>query len=235
MKALILASGTGSRLKPLTDDIPKCLVKVNEKTILERQLDRFLEAGIKDVIITTGPFEEKISEAIRPYKKSLNIKLVKNEVYDKTNYIFSIYRAKEELNDDILLAHGDLVFDKEVVDKLIKSDHKNTAIVKKDFRPPKDFKAQIKNGRILNISVNLEGEDTHFLAPLYKFSKNDFQQWLNKIEEYVAKEQVHCYAENALNELLPKQLELNPFYLTGETCMEIDELEDLKLAQSLFP
>jgi phosphoenolpyruvate phosphomutase len=235
LKALILASGTAQRLKPLTDTIPKCLVEVNGDTILDRQLSRFAQAGIEEVIITTGPFEDQIKKAVKPYAPRLDIKLVKNGIYDQTNYIYSIYKAKAGLNDDILLSHGDLVFEDRILSRLLAANRKNVVVVRKNHRPPKDFKALIKDNRVIEISTKLAGPDTHFLAPLYRFSKEDFQLWLDKISEYVDAKNVHCYAEDALNEILPSRIELHPVYLLeDEICMEIDDFEDLQECKKLL-
>lgn len=234
MKALILASGTAQRLKPLTDTIPKCLVKVNGESILDRLISQFSRAGIKEMVITTGPFEDQIKEAIRPYSQRLNIKLVKNERYDRTNYIYSIYRAKEELNYNIILAHGDLLFEDGILTMLMAAVQKNVVVVRKNHRPPKDFKARIEDDRVIEISTKIEGPDTHFLAPLYRFSKEDFRLWLDRIGEYVDRNNVHCYAEDALNELLPSQIELHPVYFEDEICMEIDDFDDLGKGKKLL-
>lgn len=234
MKALILASGTAQRLKPLTDTIPKCLVKVNGESILDRLISQFSRAGIKEMVITTGPFEDQIKEAIRPYSQRLNIKLVKNERYDRTNYIYSIYRAKEELNYNIILAHGDLLFEDGILTMLMAAVQKNVVVVRKNHRPPKDFKARIEDDRVIEISTKIEGPDTHFLAPLYRFSKEDFRLWLDRIGEYVDRNDVHCYAEDALNELLPSQIELHPVYFEDEICMEIDDFDDLGKGKKLL-
>lgn len=234
MKALILASGTARRLKPLTEKIPKCLVKVNGDSILDRLLRQFFQAGIKDVVITTGPFEDKVKEAVRPYSTKLNITLVKNELYDQTNYIYSIHKARNELNGDILLAHGDLVFDDKTLKRLLASKRKNAVILRKNHRPEKDFKGKVKDNRVTRISTKLEGADTHFLAPLYLFCRGDFRLWLEKIGEYVARQDVNCYAEDALNELLPSQIELNPVYIKDEICLEIDDFADLQECKKLL-
>ena len=234
MKALILASGIAKRLRPLTNHMPKCLVKVNDKSILDIQLIEFCRAGIKNVVITTGPFEDKVIQSIEPHLKNLDISLVKNDLYDKTNYIYSIYKARHKLDDDIVLIHGDLVFSHEVLPRLLNSKQRNSAIVAENHRPPKDFKALIKNNRIMHISTALMTEESHFLAPLYSFSKGDFKLWLKKIETYIHQKKVQCYAEDALNELLIDEIELKPVYIGKETCMEIDEWEDLETAKKIF-
>ena len=108
------------------------------------------------------------------------------------------------------------------------SQHKNSVIIEKNNQPKSDFKGAIENDKIKEISVHLFEKNCHFLAPFYKFSKEDFSKWLNKIEEYVNNNQVTCYAENALNELLGSEVELHVVYLKNRLCMEVDDINDLE-------
>jgi choline kinase len=232
LKALILASGLGMRLNSLTDVTPKCLIKITDKTILDFQLEALYENGIKNVVITTGHLENKIVQFIKKYENKLNITLVHNDIYDKTNYIYSIYKAKNELDDDIILIHGDLVFDKQVLRTLLISRHKNSVIIEKDNQPKNDFKAALENDKIKEISVHIFEKNCFFLAPLYKFSREDFSKWLDKIEAYVNNNQVTCYAENALNEILGNEVELHAVYLKNLLCMEVDNADDLEAVRS---
>jgi len=122
MKVLILNSGAGSRLKEITSDKPKCLVELyNGETILERQVRLLSKHGFKKFIITTGPFEEKIKEKLKNNFDDLDITYVQNERYRETNYIYSMYLAGPQFNDDILLLHGDLVFDEPLIEKISSS------------------------------------------------------------------------------------------------------------------
>ena len=122
MKALILNSGTGTRMGDLTKDKPKCLVGLEDgTTILSRQLSILEKCGISDVVITTGRYDKEIQDACS-YHTELTFTFVKNELYDSTNYIYSIYKAREHLDDDIILLHGDLVFEEYVILRLINSE-----------------------------------------------------------------------------------------------------------------
>ena len=117
MKALIFNSGLGSRMGKLTKNNPKCLVKLyNGETILERQIRILSEFGIKEFIITTGPYENQIKETVLKYKNN-NYIFVKNDDYLNTNYIVSMNNAFEYLDDDFILLHGDLVFNRMLVKK----------------------------------------------------------------------------------------------------------------------
>ena len=112
MKALILNSGMGTRMGILASEHPKCMTEIsNKETILSRQLRLIAEAGIDEVVITTGKFDSVLMRYCQSLELPIHITFVKNPVYKDTNYIYSIYCAREYLNDDIVLMHGDLVFD----------------------------------------------------------------------------------------------------------------------------
>ena len=111
MKALILAAGLGSRMGKLTEYLPKCMTKISgRETIISRQLRQLVEAGVKEVIMTTGAHEETLVEYCQSLDLPLHITFVNNPRYQETNYIYSIDCAKTYVqDDDILLMHGDLV------------------------------------------------------------------------------------------------------------------------------
>ena len=120
MKALILNSGLGSRMGVLTSEHPKCMTEISHhETILSRQLRLVMDAGIDEVVITTGYCDGVLVDYCQSLDLPLHFTFVKNPVYDQTNYIYSIYCAREYLDDDILLMHGDLVFEQEVLDRAV--------------------------------------------------------------------------------------------------------------------
>ena len=231
-KAIILASGIGKRLKPLTDDTPKPLIKVGELCILERIIDSLMENNVKDIIITTGHLEEKIKEFVRNKYSKVNPAFVRNPIYDKTNYIYSLWVAREAVKDsDIILIHGDMFFDPNLMKRVAESDKSCALIRKSQDVPEKDFKARIKNGLIKEIGVNVFGDDARFCAPVYKILENDFSAWMEKIEEFVKENNTNVYAENALN-LITDKIKFYPLYYNNELCMEIDDFSDLEKAKN---
>ena len=122
MKALILNSGLGSRMGVLTSEHPKCMTEISpSETILSRQLKLIAGAGIEEVVMTTGYYDGILVNYCHSLDLPLRFTFVRNPVYDKTNYIYSIYCAREELDDDIILMHGDLVFENEVFDRVVSS------------------------------------------------------------------------------------------------------------------
>ena len=119
-RAIILAAGKGTRLYPITENIPKCLVKIKNKSILERQIEVFKDSGFKEIIVVTGYKNDKI--------KNSEILKVYNERFDETNMLYSLLCAEEYMNDDIIISYGDIIFKKSVLDKLINSKEEITVV-----------------------------------------------------------------------------------------------------------
>jgi len=232
VKALILNSGRGERLRPLTKAIPKALVKIGEKPLLGHQLDSLIRYDILDVIITTGPFENKLKRYIERKYSQIKVTYVKNPKYRTTNYIYSMWLTKDFIDDNIILLHGDLFFDGKLLRKLIEKESSNCVLVNRKRKPPKkDFKALIRNNRIIKIGVGLSGKNVFFLAPLYKFSRSDFLFWLNEIGKAIKeRENWRIYAEDIFNKISDK-IKLCPVYFTDDVCLEIDTFKDLETAR----
>ena len=156
MKALILNSGLGSRMGVLTSEHPKCMTEISAReTILSRQLRMLADAGITDVVMTTGAFDSVLVSYCNSLELPLHITFVKNPVYDRTNYIYSIYCAREYLRDTaVILMHGDLVFENTVLDDVLASAQSCMTVSTSLELPEKDFKAVIADGRsALNSSM----------------------------------------------------------------------------------
>jgi len=233
MKAIILASGIGKRLRPLTNDKPKSLVKINERTILEYQLDILSDCNIESVIITTGPFEYQVKNLVNDRYPDLTIDFVNNPKYDSTNYIYSLWLTKGFIDEDIILVHGDLIFPADLLKKMI-DVKENVVLVNRTVRPPeKDFKAVIENDRVIKIGVDFFGKNTFFCLPLYKFSRKDFLIWMNEIEKEINNSNLNIYAEDAFNKI-SNEIILKPLYFINEFCMEIDTMEDLDTVKKLI-
>ena len=230
MKALILSSGTGKRLYPLTKNMPKSLIKIQGKEILGHQMNNLIECGIKDFIITTGPFEDKIKGYVKKTYPGINVIYVNNPKYNSTNYIYSMWLTKKLIDDNIILLHGDLLFDKKLLEMMINKKENCVLVNKKIKLPEKDFKAVIENERVKKIGTEFFGKNAFACFPMYKFSKKDFLLWLNECEKYIKKRKVSIYAEDVFNEL-SNRIPLYPLYFSEGMCMEIDTKEDIEKAE----
>ena len=230
MKALILNSGLGSRMGVLTSEHPKCMTEISAKeTILSRQLNILSEAGIKDVVITTGYYDSVLVEYCESLDLPLNFTFVKNPIYDQTNYIYSIYCAREYLDDDIVLMHGDLVFENEVFDRLLESADSCMTVSSTLPLPEKDFKANVVGGKVIKVGVDIF-EDAMEAQALYKLNKKDWTVWLDKIIKFCENGNTKVYAENALNEL-NGAANISALDVQNLLCSEIDNPEDLAVVK----
>ncbi len=226
MKAVILNSGLGSRMGTLTSNHPKCMTELNHReTILSRQLKQIVYAGITDVIITTGYYDSVLINYCNALELPIHITFVKNEKYDKTNYIYSIYCAKDYLDDDVVFMHGDLVFENEVFDRLVASEHSCMTVSSTQPLPQKDFKAVLKNGMVEKVGVEFFDEAVE-AQPLYYLKRDDWQLWLNKIIAFCEAGNTNVYAENALNELDGKA-NIQALDIENLLCAEVDNPDDL--------
>ena len=229
MKALILNSGLGHRMGVLTSEHPKCMTEISRKdTILSRQLRLIAEAGITEVVMTTGYFDEILVNYCHSLGLPLHYTFVNNPIYDKTNYIYSIYCAKDYLlDDDIVLMHGDLVFESAVFDRVIESERSCMTVSSTLSLPEKDFKAVIGEGRVKAVGIEFF-TDAMAAQPLYKLCRNDWRVWLDEISAFCESDNRKCYAENAFNQVSDRCL-VYPLDVENALCGEIDTPEDLAI------
>ena len=226
MRALILNSGTGSRMKSLTADNPKCMTElITGQTIITRQIEQLESQGIREIIITTGPFAEMLKRHSHKSAHSASLLFVNNPDYLSTNYIYSIYLAKELVYDDIVLMHGDLVFTTDILQDIMCMSNSAAVISSTLPLPQKDFKAVITNGLISAVGIEFF-TNAVAMQPLYKLNKDDWLIWLTAIEAFIAKGEKKCYAENAFN-AVSQNCAVYPFDVKERLCAEIDTPDDL--------
>lgn len=231
MKALILNSGLGHRMGVLTSEHPKCMTEINSRdTILSRQLKLLISSGISEVIMTTGYYEDVLKEYCKSLDLQLNIRFINNPLYADTNYIYSIYCAKDYLDDDIILMHGDLVFEASVLDALISNKRSCMKVSSTTPLPDKDFKAVIHDGLVKKVGIEYFDNAMEAQA-LYKLNKEDWKVWLSEIISFCESGEEtkrKCYAENAFNEV-SNECVIEALDVKNKLCSEIDTPEDLKL------
>lgn len=226
MKALILNSGMGRRMGALTDEHPKCMTSISpEETILSRQLRQLAAAGIREVLVTTGYFDRVLIDYCHSLKLPLRYEFVRNPLYDRTNYIYSIYCARQQLEGDVLLLHGDLVFADSVLKEILATPESSVAVSTTLPLPEKDFKAILTDGRVTKVGIEFF-ENAVASQPLYKLLRRDWKVWLERIAEFCESNRRSCYAENAFNEVSDRCM-LRPFDVQDRLCNEVDTPEDL--------
>ena len=229
MKALILNSGLGHRMGVITMNHPKCMTEISHSdTILSRQLRQLVSFGIEEVVMTTGYYDKVLLDYCNVLHLPLRFSFVNNPLYADTNYIYSIFCAKDHLkDDDILLMHGDLVFENQVMESVINHPHSCMVVSSTLPLPEKDFKAVIKDGCIEKVGIEFF-DNAMAAQPLYKMLKDDWLVWLANIEKFCETGTRKCYAENAFNEVSEK-CKIYPCDVKDMLCAEIDTPVDLEI------
>lgn len=207
---------------------PKCMTEISGgENILGRQLKQLSEMGIAEVVMTTGYYDQVLINYCQGLNIPIHITFVYNPLYKDTNYIYSIYCAREYLDDDLIMIHGDLVFENTVLEKIYASETSCMAVSTTCSLSEKDFKAVIQDGRIRRVGIDCFSEAVA-AQPFYKILRKDWELWLRKIIEFCENGTVTCYAEDAFNQVSGK-CNLYPIDVKDELCSEIDNPEDLSV------
>ena len=248
MKAIILAAGEGSRMCKLTQNIPKPLVNVNGKSIIERQLSSLKQNGVLDIIIVTGTHHEKFN-----FK---NVVYVNNLDHKKHDTLGSLMTARDYMNDEIIITYADQIFDEKIMESINNfSGDIGIAVdldweknyVNRDQHPKSEAENVLINGNEIlelrkNISECKENEKIGECLGLMKFSRKASKVFLDKYSELEISHQGKFHnapsLEKALisdmiQELIDSEINVEPIYVSGKWC-EIDTPQDLEIARKLL-
>lgn len=243
MQAIILAAGMGKRLKELTQDNTKCMVKVNGITLIERALTQLDQLSLNRIIIVEGYEGKKLINFIKTLSVKTPITFVDNPIYDKTNNIYSLWLAKDYLlEDDTLLLESDIIFEDSVLHALTDDPRDTLALVDRYESWMDGTVMQIdKNDRILSFvpgkDFDFKNTDSYYkTVNLYKFGK-EFSRthYVPFLEAYSKALGNNEYYEQVLRVIA--MLDNPGIYakrLEGQRWYEIDDIQDLDIASSLF-
>ena len=243
MQAIILAAGMGRRLGELTNNNTKCMLEVNGVRLVDRTLDILAELGIDNVVLVVGYKAQNVIDAVGESYKGMKITYVENSVYDRTNNIYSLFLAREYLMaDDTLLLESDLIFESSVIRRILDDDYPNLALVDKYeswmdgtvVTLDKDNKIKEFLGKERFRYSEIDGY--YKTVNIYKFSK-EFSK-----THYVPFLEAYCHAlgNNEYYEQVLKVITLlddsplKALPLSGEKWYEIDDIQDLDIASSIF-
>jgi NDP-sugar pyrophosphorylase family protein len=233
IRSIIIAGGKGTRLETVTSEIPKALTPLgNGQTILGHQLELLVDSGVKDITLVTGYFHSQVEAYARSWD-GLNIDCSFQGHHQDANYILNLYLTGNPCVDgeDVLLLHGDVVMDYQVLETLL-SNTGSAVAVNKSFTSKKDFNARVERGLVKAIGVEFQGSNDYFCLPAYKLTSEMYDVWLGAMKELLHQGQRQAYAETALNTVLD-MMELYPAFFDAFG-IEIDTPEDLAEAQYFF-
>ncbi len=244
MRAIILAAGEGSRLRPFTDDRPKCMVDVGGREMLDRALEALAAVGATEVILVSGYRADVLRERYGDAAYGLPITWVDNPIYDKTNNLYSLWLARDFLDVDHLLLESDLLFDKEILERLIESKFPNAAVVDA-YRPELNgtiIKAEDDGTSTQMVLKAQQGPDYDHSDSLktvniYRFEGGFMREhYLPRLNRYVEEKRTDKYYEAVLAELVTEgAVTLGAVKTAPLKWAEVDTPEDRVLAEKDFP
>jgi len=243
MQAIILAAGLGKRLGNLTQNNTKCMVEIHGKTLIERSLDNLSAAGVSRVVLVIGYEGQKVIDLLGNSYANMELVYVENPIYDKTNNIYSLYLAKDYLTDrDTILLESDLIYDADILTKLIASDSPNLAVVAK-YESWMDGTVVTldENNNILNFIPKTHFDykqlDNYYkTVNIYKLSKNfSTSHYVPFLEAYCKALGHNEYYEQVLRVItLLENSDLKAIKIDTEKWYEIDDIQDYHNAETVF-
>lgn len=245
MRAVILAAGYGNRMRPLTDNEHKALMKVANSTIIDRIIEALLANEVTDIIVALGYRASEMQEyLLERYSKACTFTFVCNERYRETNNIHTLALVFEEcdIDDEIILIESDLVFENAVIERAIRSPHATVALVD-HYRSGMDGTVVALNeDRVVNVipphlqSRDFDFSDKYKTLNIYKFARDFCQRDFKKILTYYARTiDDNCYYELILGLLIYMHREnIYAENVNGLSWAEVDDPNDLRLAEFKF-
>jgi histidinol-phosphate/aromatic aminotransferase/cobyric acid decarboxylase-like protein/choline kinase len=244
MKSIILVAGMGTRLKPLTNEVPKCLTEVNGKPILINMLENLEKVGVEETILVIGHLGEKIMNQIGNSFGKMKISYVRNDIYDKTSTSYSLWLALKNLaiENYLLVLEGDVFFEQKLLKDFLNYGALNSTIVQK-YNPDLDGSfVDIRQGKVIDWihkSRREQGfkiEDKFKTVNIHRFNKDFLENFLKpnlqkSINQTNGTDPIEYVMQDIVKE---KKAEIYSFEANDLKWFEIDDLNELKIAEDIF-
>jgi len=226
-KAIILAAGVGSRLRPLTNDRPKCLLEVGSRTLVEHQMSALHRCGIDDVIVVVGYYGDRIRQHLGD-----RVRYLVNERYESTNSLYSLWLARAELLSGALILNSDVFAVPLLFESLVRSPAPDAILVERGSAfEAEDMKVMLDGSFVVDFGKNLSGEHAHaHNVGVAKFSEMGASRLGACLERLVATGHENDWAPRAFREFASHS-PLIAVATDGLPWIEIDYLEDLTRAR----
>jgi len=241
MKAIFISAGEGSRLGNITKDLPKSLVDVNGKSILERQIETFRNNGIKEIIVIIGPNKDKF--------QLKNIEYVVDKKFHDHEQLGSLMAANKHFQNDVVISFGDVIVDNNIMKQVIESTYDIGVAIDLNWEKKYENRTQhpkseadlalIKSNKLIKIKKNLNPTENHQLGEflgIIKLNNVGSKKFLNIFERLNSSHQGEfhdapslqkAYLTDMIDELIQVNEVVNPIFVDG-VWFEIDTIEDLE-------
>ena len=236
VKVIILAAGQGSRLLPLTQDLPKALLDIHGQTLIGRQIDAFAACGVKEFVVVTGFRPDLMDEALARIarRNRVTVRTVYNPFYAVADNLASCWMARHEMDGDFIQVNGDNVFRADLAQALLAAGGAPViaAVARKQHYDADDMKVVLASGRLLRIGKQLPLEQVNAEAlGFYVFRGQGPRLYRETLEEMIREpDGLHQWFPAAIDRLAGR-VQVGALDLTGMEWCEVDYPTDLKLAR----
>ncbi len=215
--AIILAAGFGSRMAPVTNEIPKPLVKVNGVSMIESQIKALKKAGITDITIVVG----KMANKFEFLKEMYGVKLLFNDMWDKANNIYTLQKASHLLSDTIVIEGDQLIYDESIIKKVNSEPH---FLGKKETKPTEEYIFDIVDGKITGYHKG-DSQGISIVNILY-LNKDVSLEYAARLNEAIKHPENHqLYSEQILWTIKPNPISVH--IIKNDAIIELDTFEEL--------
>jgi L-glutamine-phosphate cytidylyltransferase len=234
--ALLLAAGTGSRLRPLTLDAPKCLTEVSGEPILARLLDNLRVQGINRLVVVTGYLDHCVREYLEENASDMQLDYVFNPVYRTTNNIYSLWLAKKAIEEPFVLIESDLVFEASMLEPMLIPDRIAVSNILPWMNGTMLELNADKAVKAFHVNHDVDDERRYKTVNICSLSSQSWQRVIARLDHYIEDGRVNEYYETVFADMVADgSLEFNAVLFNENKWYEIDAMEDLHQAELMFP
>ena len=234
--ALLLAAGSGNRLQPLTDSIPKCLIEINGRPILERLIDNLCDNGFKRLVIVVGYMHHCIRRFVNEYAGDLTIEFITNPLYQTTNNIYSLWLARNKIQELFLLVESDLVFESSQLEGLLYPNKIAISRMQPWMNGTTITIDSLNRVQAFGMGGNGYTEITRYkTVNIYSLSDSTWRKVVERLELHISSGKVNEYYEVVFKEMIANgSLSMDGVFFDPERWYEIDTPADLANAERIL-
>lgn len=233
MKAVILAAGLGSRLRPITNEVPKCMVPVNGIRIIDKQISNLMKNGVREIYVVDGYKAEILGSHLK--EKYPFITIVSNPRYDETNNMYSLYLTAQYVKgEEFMLMNSDVYYDANIIEGMLEGENCSKIACDRSQFLEESMKVTFDGDKISHISKKITSAEHYAVSiDVYRISAEDSKVLFKEVEDTILmKKDENSWTEVALDNIFDKT-NFNPYVIKGRW-FEIDNYDDLHQAEELF-
>jgi len=229
--AVVCAAGVGSRLLPLTEDFPKTLVPIMDKTIIEYILDALSDCGVSEVVIVVGYKADMVKNKLGTSYKNCKITYIYNIDYAITNNIYSLWLARHEITDGMVFFNGDIVFNKNILGQILDSEYPDSLVVDSQIEISDDaMKVHVNEDKVVEIGKQIVKPPSGWAIGIYRLSKESTGTYFDLAEKLFDEGQKNISFVVPLQQMASDK-SFMAVSTSGYGWAEIDDREDYEIAK----